>query len=110
MTLSFEQVESVVSTWTWAKKAQLLPTIFKDSGETFSGIEKTNGVCGGRACIIRTRIPVWTLVEIQKMGLSDAEILTHYPHLRQQDLNNAWSYYKANPKEIDSDIQENDNP
>jgi uncharacterized protein (DUF433 family) len=110
MTLSFEQVESVVSTWTWAKKAQLLSVISKDLGQPFPGIEKTTGVCGGRACIIRTRIPVWTLVEVQKMGVSDAEILTHFPHLRQQDLNNAWSYYKANPKEIDFDIQENDNP
>jgi uncharacterized protein (DUF433 family) len=110
MTLSLEQVESVISTWTREKKAQLLSTISKNLGETSSGVEKTDGVCGGRACIIRTRIPVWTLVEIQKMGLSDADILTHYPHLHQQDLNNAWAYYKANAKEIDFDIQENDNP
>jgi uncharacterized protein (DUF433 family) len=111
MTLSFEQVESGISTWTREKKVQLLSTISKNLEETSSsGIVKTTGVCGGRACIVGTRIPVWTLVEIQKMGLSDAEILTHYPHLHQQDLDNAWSYYKANSKEIDFDIQENDNP
>lgn len=109
MTLSFEQVESAISTWTRAKKTELLSLISKDLGQTFQGIEKTNGVCGGSACIIRTRIPVWTLVEIQKMGLSDADILTHYPHLRQQDLNNAWAYYKINKKEIDFAIQKNYN-
>lgn len=91
------------------KKTELLSVISKDLGQTSQGIEKNNGVCGGRACIIRTRIPVWTLVEIQKMGLSDADILTHYPHLRQQDLNNAWAYYKINKKEIDFAIQKNYN-
>jgi uncharacterized protein (DUF433 family) len=109
MTLSFEQVESVVSTWTWVKKTQLLSTIFKDSWETSSGIEKTKGVCGGSACIIRTRIPVWTLVSLKNDGASDAVLLDAYPSLRQYDLNNAWAYYESNPKEIDSDIQENDN-
>jgi uncharacterized protein (DUF433 family) len=107
MTLSYEQVESVVSTWTWAKKAQLLSVIFKDSGETAPGIEKTKGVCGGSACIIRTRIPVWTLVSLKNDGASDAVLLDAYPSLRQQDLNNAWAYYKAQKKEIDLDIKEN---
>ena len=107
MTLSFEQVESVISTWSWAKKAQLLSVISKDLKETFPSIEKTTGVCGGSACIIRTRIPVWTLVELHKMGTSDATLLEFYPSLRQQDLTAAWAYYKANKKEIDRDIQEN---
>jgi uncharacterized protein (DUF433 family) len=107
MTLSFEQVESVISTWTWAKKAQLLPTIFKDSGESFSGIEKTKGVCGGSACIIRTRIPVWTLVSLKNQGASDTVLLDAYPSLRQYDLSNAWAYYKSQKKEIDLDIKEN---
>jgi hypothetical protein len=34
-------------------------------------------------------------------------LLDSYPSLRQQDLNNAWAYYKANKKEIDTDIKEN---
>lgn len=107
MTLSLEQVESGISTWTWAKKAQLLSVISKDSKGLPLGIEKTTGVCGGSACIIRTRIPVWTLVELQQMGTSDATLLEFYPSLRQQDLTAAWAYYKANKKEIDLDIQEN---
>ena len=107
MTLSFEQVESVISTWTWAKKAQLLSVISKDLGEPIPGIEKTTGVCGGSACIIRTRIPVWTLVSLKNQGASDATLLEFYPSLRHQDLNSAWAYYKAQKKEIDLDIKEN---
>jgi uncharacterized protein (DUF433 family) len=71
------------------------------------GIEKKHNVCGGSACIIRTRIPVWTLVSFKKLGTNDAALLASYPSLRQQDLNNAWAYYKANKKEIDIDIKEN---
>jgi uncharacterized protein (DUF433 family) len=73
----------------------------------YQDIEKTPNVCGGSACIIRTRIPVWTLVSFKKMGSSDSILLDSYPTLRQQDLNNAWAYYKANKKEIDTEIKEN---
>ena len=107
MTLSFNKFEAMISELSFAKKAQLLNFISKELGETFPGIEKTLNVCGGSACIIRTRIPVWTLVSFKKQGLSDAVLLKSYPSLRKQDLNNAWAYYKANKKEIDIDIQEN---
>ncbi len=64
-------------------------------------------MCGGSACVIRTRIPVWTLVSFKKLGINDLTLLSSYPTLRQQDLNNAWAYYKAKKNEIDTDIQEN---
>lgn len=107
MTLSLNQVESFISQLSLTQKAQLLYRMSKDLGETYPGIEKTPNVCGGSACIIRTRIPVWTLVSFKKMGTTDADLLASYPTLRQQDLNNAWAYYRANEKEIDMDIQEN---
>lgn len=107
MTLSFNKFEALISELSFAKKAQLLNFISKELGETFPGIEKTPNVCGGSACIIRTRIPVWTLVSFKKLGMSDAVLLKSYPSLRKQDLNNAWAYYKTNKKEIDLDIQEN---
>ena len=107
MTVSLNQVEAFISTLSLTKKAQLLYTMSKDLGETFPGIEKTPHVCGGSACTIRTRIPVWTLVSFKKAGLNDITLLASYPTLRQQDLNNAWAYYQANQKEIDTDIQEN---
>jgi uncharacterized protein (DUF433 family) len=107
MTLSFNQVEALIAKWSFEKKAELLYFISKGMGETFPGIEKTNGVCGGSACIIRTRIPIWTLVSLKNQGASDAVLLDAYPSLRQQDLNNAWAYYNAQKKEIDLDIKEN---
>ncbi len=107
MTLSFQQVEVLIAKWSFNKKAKLLYSIAKNLGETFPGIEKTPGVCGGSACIIRTRIPVWTLISFKKSGLSESAILVSYPTLRQQDLTNAWAYYEANKSEIDLDIKEN---
>jgi uncharacterized protein (DUF433 family) len=107
MTISFQQVEAIVAQLTFSKKAQLLNNIAKDIASSFPGIEKTTGVCGGSACIIRTRIPVWTLVTFKNMGTTDTQLLDAYPTLRQQDLNNAWAYYDANKAEIDLDIKEN---
>lgn len=107
MTVSLSQLTNLVSKLSSTKKAQLLYTISKDLGDTFPGIEKTVNVCGGSACIIRTRIPVWTLVSFKKMGMNDFLLLASYPTLRPQDLNNAWAYYKVKKHEIDTDIQEN---
>lgn len=107
MTLSFSKFEALISELSFTKKAQLLYFISKEIGETFPGIEKNANVCGGSACIIRTRIPVWTLVSFKKLGLSSKSLLSSYPNLRHQDLQNAWAYYKANKFEIDKDILEN---
>lgn len=73
-----------------------------------SGIEKTPGVCGGSACIVRTRIPVWLLLEAKNAGATEASLLTSYPALRAEDLTNAWAYYRANKEEVDFIIQENE--
>ena len=108
MTLSFQQIEVLIAQWTFDQKARLLNFIGKTLYQTFTGIEKTPNVCGGRARIIRTRIPVWTLVAYKKDGLSDATLLEAYPTLIPQDLVHAWVYYEANKKEIDQDIQENE--
>lgn len=90
------------------EKTQLFQKIAGVFGSEFPGIEKTPGVCGGVACIIRTRIPVRTLVSFKKMGLADQALLANYPTLRQQDLNNAWAYYLAFHEEIDFEIRENE--
>jgi uncharacterized protein (DUF433 family) len=106
MSLSFQQIEAFIAQMPMDKKAQLFYQLAKDITPLF-GVEKTVGVCGGSACIIRTRIPVWTLVSFKKLGVPDISLLTAYPSLRQQDLNNAWAYYEANEQEIDFDIREN---
>jgi uncharacterized protein (DUF433 family) len=107
MTASLKQLTALVSELSSTKKAQLLYRISQDLGDIFPGIEKTANICGGSACIIRTRIPVWTLVSFKKLGMSNLTLLSAYPALRKQDLNNAWAYYKAKKYEIDTDIFEN---
>ncbi len=92
MTFSFQKIEALISQLSFKDKAKLLYRMSKEIGGTFPGIETTKGVCGGSACIIRARIPVWTLVAFKNGGLSDAGILQSYPTLRKQDLNNAWAY------------------
>lgn len=73
----------------------------------FPGIVKTKGVCGGSACIVRTRIPVWSVIEWQQMGCSNAKILKIYPTLTASDLVSAENYYQHNKEEIQKEIQEN---
>ncbi len=71
-------------------------------------IVKTQGVCGGRACIAGTRITVWGLVAYRRQGASDEMILGAVQGLTPQALQAAWDYAAANPAEIDRDIQENE--
>ncbi|HOY16854.1 MAG TPA: DUF433 domain-containing protein [Haliscomenobacter sp.] len=105
---AFQKVEALLPEFTPGEKAMLIQKVSAQSPDLFPGIEKTPGVCGGSACIIRTRIPVWSLVNLKKLGFSDPELLQNYPSLRQQDLDNAWNYYILHDKEIDSEIRENE--
>jgi uncharacterized protein (DUF433 family) len=73
-----------------------------------SRITKVPDVCGGDACIRGHRIPVWVLVGYQRMGSSDADILTYYPQLTEADLAAAWEYAAAHTDEIDRAIAENE--
>ena len=75
-----------------------------DTVAPVQAIMHTPGVCGGRACIRRTRIPVWTLVSYRRQGSDDAELLDNYPSLTLADLTAAWAYQSAHPGEIDADI------
>lgn len=63
---------------------------------------------GGEARIIRTRIPVWLLVQARRLGMSDADLLKSYPTLRPEDLINAWMYADAYLEEIERQIHENE--
>ena len=73
-----------------------------------SGIETTPGVCGGDARVAGTRIPVWTLEQYRRLGLSEARILEAFPGLRAADLVNAWSYVASHADEIERLIRENE--
>ncbi|MBK6931940.1 MAG: DUF433 domain-containing protein [Saprospirales bacterium] len=108
MSTALQTVESLLSQMSPGEKAQLLQWVVSDLGGIFPGIEKTPGVCGGEARIARTRIPVWLLVRQRQLGVSEEAILHGYPHLRAEDLGNAWNYYRAHKDEIESQIIENE--
>ncbi len=105
---ALQEIEHLLTTLTRAEKAQLLQWIARDIGEAFPGIESSPDVCGGEPCIVRTRIPVWLLVQAKRLGSSEAELLQSYPTLRAEDLANAWAYARAHQEEIDSQIIANE--
>jgi uncharacterized protein (DUF433 family) len=91
----------------WQLVQALLASIQQDN-DTWPGIEKTPGICGGDARVANTRIPVWILVQARNLGNSEADLLQNYPTLRAGDLANAWDYAAAHTQEIDQAIREND--
>jgi type III restriction enzyme len=73
-----------------------------------SWVEKTPGVCGGRACIRNTRITVWGLVNSRRLGATDEQILENVVGVTPADLQAAWDYYHEYATEIDEDIRDNE--
>jgi uncharacterized protein (DUF433 family) len=105
---TLQQIEQFLSSLSRAEKARILQWVAQDLGDSIPGIESTPGVCGGEACIVRTRIPVWLLVQARNLGVSESDILKNYPSLRAEDLVNAWAYYRSHHQDIDQQITENE--
>jgi uncharacterized protein (DUF433 family) len=105
---ALQEIEKLLPTLTRAEKAQVLLWVARDLGEAFPGIESTPGVCGGEPCIVRTRIPVWLLVQARRLGTSEADLLRSYPMLRAEDLVQAWAYALAHREEIEQQILANE--
>ncbi|MSP39457.1 MAG: DUF433 domain-containing protein [Deltaproteobacteria bacterium] len=103
-----QEIEHLLATLTRSEKAQLLQWVARDIGDAFPGIESRPDVCGGEPCIVRTRVPVWLLVQAKRLGTSEAELLRSYPTLRAEDLANAWAYARAHQLEIESQITANE--
>ncbi|MBV9787547.1 MAG: DUF433 domain-containing protein [Chloroflexi bacterium] len=91
-----------------AEKAQVLQWVVRDLGNAFPGIDSEVDISGGEARIVRTRIPVWLLVQARQLGSSEADLLRSYPSLRAEDLANAWAYARAHRDEIMQYIHENE--
>ena len=102
------EAEQLISTMTVGEKAQVLEWIARDFDGSPPGVESDLTIAGGTPCILRTRIPVWVLVQGRKLGASEAELLNNYPNLRAEDLVNAWGYYRLHRHEIDQEIAENE--
>ena len=103
-----DTVRELITELSPGEKAQALQWLLRLTGQAPAGVERTAGVCGGEPCVLRTRIPVWALVQARKLGSSESEILRAYPSLRAEDLGNAWSYYDCHQAEIDRQIAEHE--
>lgn len=108
MTVSLSELETLIAGLSRAEKAQVLQWVARDLGDAFAGIEITPGVSGGEARVVRTRIPVWVLVQSRRLGMSEADLLRSYPTLRAEDLTNAWAYARLHQDEIERNIVENE--
>ena len=102
------ETEKLISKMTRAEKAQVLQWVVRDLGDAFPGIESVPGVSGGEPCVVRTRIPVWLLVQAKRLGTSEADLLKAYPTLRAEDLAHAWAFFRVHLEEIEQQILENE--
>lgn len=105
--MSAHELEDQLHSLTPQTRATVLQTLTQTLALGSRGITKTQGVCGGQACIAGTRIPVWLLVESYRQGVREAQMLNDYPHISAADLVNAWAYAQAYPEEIEAVIKQN---
>lgn len=105
---ALKEAEELLANMTRGEKAQVLQWVARDLADAYPGIDANPNVSGGEACIVRSRIPVWLLVQARNLGTSEAELLGAYPSLRAEDLANAWAYYRSHKAEIEAQISENE--
>lgn len=108
MATTLKELETKLAVLTRAEKAELLQRLAQDVAHAWPGVERNEGIAGGEACIVRTRIPVWTLHNYRRLGWSEARILENYPSLRAADLVNAWAFVDAHADEIEQAIKDNE--
>jgi uncharacterized protein (DUF433 family) len=108
MSTLLEEAESLLGRLSRSEKARVLQWVVSDLGDAFPGIESRPDVCGGEPCIVRTRIPVWVLVQGRRSGLTEAALLQSYPTLHAEDLAEAWSFYRSHREAIDRQIVANE--
>ena len=106
--MSHAAIEDFLAHLTADEKAVVLALISEELHASHPGIDSDPEICGGEARIVRTRIPVWLLVQARRLGTSEADLLRSYPTLRAEDLTNAWAYARAHAAEIDQQIAENE--
>lgn len=70
-------------------------------------IVQTKGVCGGRARIRDSRIPVSTIGEYVRGGESRDNLLFLYSHVEPAAIDDAIGYYLDHREEIDAEIEAN---
>jgi uncharacterized protein (DUF433 family) len=108
MTSALKTFEQLLPEMTPNEKALVFQRLARDLSGAFLGIDHLPNVCGGDPIIVRTRIPVWLLVQARQLGMNDADLLREYPSLRAPDLMNAWAYAEAHRDAIERQIAENE--
>jgi uncharacterized protein (DUF433 family) len=101
-------LQKLLPTLSPGERAQILKWIVQELGDTFPEVDSRPDVCGGEACIVRTRIPVWLLEQARRLGATEQALLAAYPSLRAEGMVNAWAYARSHAAEIESDIRENE--
>jgi uncharacterized protein (DUF433 family) len=98
--MTIHDLETALEQLSHEEKVRMLQHLARTLIHAWPGVEKTPGVHGGDACIVRTRIPIWTLEAYRQRGWNDAAILANFPTLRTADLVSAWLYVDAHRAEI----------
>jgi uncharacterized protein (DUF433 family) len=86
---TLRDVETLLSKLSRAEKAQVLQWVVRDLGDAFPGIETNGEVCGGEPCIVRTRVPIWLLVQARRLGASEAQLLVGHDVVTSLESGNA---------------------
>jgi len=68
-------------------------------------IEKDPSRYEGKPVIKGTRVPVASVVNLYRSGMSIEEVLEGYPNITPAQLFDALSYYFDNKEEIDKDFE-----
>src|SRR6266511_5112358 len=108
MSVVLDEAARLISQMDRTEKASVLQLLEREAADTYPGIKKTPGVCGGSACIGNHRIPVWLIWSYHKDGTTDRWLLDSYPALTAEDLANAYAYARANLAEIEEAIADNE--
>ena len=102
------ELEAVLAKLSKADKADLIRRLALEVADTWPGIEVPVG--GGDACIVRTKIAVWTLEAHRRAGWTEGRLLDNYPMLHATDLVHAWDYVAAHREQIEEAIRRNHTP
>ncbi|HEY5040693.1 MAG TPA: DUF433 domain-containing protein [Verrucomicrobiae bacterium] len=71
-------------------------------------IEATPGICGGRARLAGTRVPVHRIARYHQLGYAPEEMLGMVNSLSLSQIYAALAYALANPDEIQASLREED--
>jgi uncharacterized protein (DUF433 family) len=108
MSTPLRSLEAQMAALSPTEKVQALTMLALQVADVWPGIERTPEVAGGSACIVRTRIPVWTLERYRQLGWTEARLLESFPTLRAVDLVGARAYVEAHRDEVEQDIHSNE--